>query len=912
MEFYLSFTINFLQKKLLFAFIIFLTLVSSPVFSEQIKPNCEQEPNYDTEMVVSVKQDQFLIHEGIVLYRNEQKELLLPLKELFMALKLDYKQPKEGVFTSRIFNDHETLKIDYFNQTINLVGASENLYLKSSLKCYQGELYLSQSIFEKILPIKIEFNLQTLTLHITSQRLFPVHIEQKIKELTHNQVYISRNLSQEFLKNTKHIPSDTFLYSGKLEFGADTNSNYQASLFTNLKYHNTYLNTFLSQQNTQTLLTARVSSQFDKTYLKRIDAGNIHLPREEGIGQNYSGVGLSLTNDSLEAQFGDIVRLSLIAPAGWFAELTVDDKLIDFKTVPKEGLLAFNDVPVYFGDNRVKITLYGNKGEIKEYIRHFYVGSVYSYYKKIIYNFGVLEDKNTVNNIFNLKLGYGLTQNLLLQTSIWQQQNEHILKYTSIFTHNRFSLSLSGLSAYTQSTAGKGYLYSFNTRPFNYPLSFIFSGEKYSNYFGLSNAINYQENNALTISTVIPRSINLKLKYSQELTYSNILQQKYEIELSKRLWSINNTLSFNISESPTNIKKSLILRNSMMFLKNKLNLNLSNQFSTTDHKDNYQFNQASFNAVYRVTSNATISSSISIDQTAATAYNIKYSKHNKTFFYTLTLNHSLDDTRFSLSIGTNFFKSKTGLVFLSLSNPNKAQAKLEVELVKPNQKASPLSDIQVNVDGKVVKIEQAHSLLHNLPPDSTVSITLKPESLDDPNWYIENQTFVVQTAQGSYNEIKFKVYETGEIDGIVQYLLNKNINILPANGIEVELYDQNFTLVQKTLTAFDGYYLFNGILPGTYYIKVSDKFIKKNNFNKEIIKVELTGDQLFIYDVDFNLKQLQNKVSKKQHFFYKSKSTLDQRFSPLTPELIPLTQHLPQKLIQRIVEGYRIKEHRLK
>ncbi|MBS3786218.1 MAG: carboxypeptidase regulatory-like domain-containing protein, partial [Gammaproteobacteria bacterium] len=93
------------------------------------------------------------------------------------------------------------------------------------------------------------------------------------------------------------------------------------------------------------------------------DVSGFRLPLQGG----RSGRGVSFSTAPLERpDLFDVMVIEGDALSGWDAELYSGGQLIDFQTIEEDGRYRFEEVPLGFGRNELKVVLYGPEGQMQE------------------------------------------------------------------------------------------------------------------------------------------------------------------------------------------------------------------------------------------------------------------------------------------------------------------------------------------------------------------------------------------------------------------------------------------------------------------------------------------------------------------------------------------------------------------
>jgi hypothetical protein len=98
----------------------------------------------------------------------------------------------------------------------------------------------------------------------------------------------------------------------------------------------------------------------------RLEVGDLSGLRLPLVGGSGSGRGVFVSTAPLErpALF-DVTEIEGDALPGWDAELYRGQALIDFQSVGDDGRYRFDDVPLGFGSNQLKVVLYGPQGQVE-------------------------------------------------------------------------------------------------------------------------------------------------------------------------------------------------------------------------------------------------------------------------------------------------------------------------------------------------------------------------------------------------------------------------------------------------------------------------------------------------------------------------------------------------------------------
>ena len=98
-----------------------------------------------------------------------------------------------------------------------------------------------------------------------------------------------------------------------------------------------------------------------------LQAGDIQPLRLPLIGSGPAGRGISFSGNPLNRPVNfDTTVITGDALPGWDAELMLGQSVLDFKRVGADGRYQFQNIPLTYGANSLRVVLYGPQGQIRE------------------------------------------------------------------------------------------------------------------------------------------------------------------------------------------------------------------------------------------------------------------------------------------------------------------------------------------------------------------------------------------------------------------------------------------------------------------------------------------------------------------------------------------------------------------
>lgn len=119
-----------------------------------------------------------------------------------------------------------------------------------------------------------------------------------------------------------------------------------------------------------------------------------------------------------------------------------------------------------------------------------------------------------------------------------------------------------------------------------------------------------------------------------------------------------------------------------------------------------------------------------------------------------------------------------------------------------------------------------------------VDITIDSSSLDDPLWYPAKEGYSVVLRPGVTQELAFPIHRTAEIDGIIYLEGATRGGEGTISGMTVYLVDENGSKAAEAVSEYDGYFMFEKVIAGRYFIIASDKQLNELGL-KQVNKPEV-------------------------------------------------------------------------
>lgn len=819
----------------------------------------------------------------------------VPLNKLATILKLPsaYNQQKRTL-QGYALHPKNTFAIDLLNNSYSAKG--ETAALPEDGAFYyegfdgDGDIYASLDVANLLWALDLDLDLSSLAIAVNTPKNLPYEVERA-----------RRKTQKKLAKKDTGIPSDLDLvetksgyrwlgphvlnvnnrtgYSEKNKFNNITTltgsgdllgatANYTVGIASNEQDR-------LDLQNARILLTRKGYGQ-NKTLplgIKDFKVGDVVLNTNPTITNVMQGRGIYINTDDQRSynSFGEIT-ISGIAQPGWEVELYRFNQLIDFGFVDDTGQYIFQNVLLQVGENDFKIVLYGPQGQIQERFERYPVnanrlrpGETHLEAGIVDFNRPVFEvqdraiDPTRQGNAGFIRLNRGINHNLSGFATLQTLPTVNGEKTYAGAGVEFNALGGVGQSQVLTDTKNNGTAFDTTFRRRFAGFNTTSRAAIYNNFesptagFG-DNALTFDGRFRVDKNFTLPFadiSLGTGAQYQkrQDGTTQTTLESTQAARFNRTLFSHNiNTNYVNNEENIT--QGTLALRQDIgrnWSTRAGLRYNL---FPETE-ADDFQYS-LNYRGDNRLNGQFNVLKDLSGDDLTRIGLNGSYDFGS--FLGGVTLNWD-DQNGYAalLNLSTTLGPEDENSPYIATTSYNSFKTRLRVQLYEDIDRNGTFTEGDIPAQGIRVKVNGRKSLpsdkdgivnLNNAGPPGEVAITLERETMPDPFLVGLKDGYSAILRPGVKPFINFPLYQSGSIDGSVRYA-----NGSSANGIIVQLLDENGKLVQEVATLLDGFYVFEYVREGTYTVQVSPS----HQVNVPPKTVKVTSDDLFAYGVDLIL-----------------------------------------------------------
>lgn len=347
------------------------------------------------ELILGVNYNPYILSEGLEAAQKGDKVFLpmaamADLFDLYVQKDLDH-QAISGYFKDPANN----FFVDLANKQYGSKGAKKPLPPGSVLINPLGEgntdLYVRVDLLNEIWPVKMDVNLSTLNINVTSTQKLP--FELRLEREANEKMLAAREKFAPSAQTLPYVPNP-YKIVGKPSADLDTSYTWSgprghkslsgsaaligqqdlAGTAADYAVNTQYANGDFSKPENVRLHLERQSLGPDKLPLglQDIQGGDIHLEQRSLISTSANGRGVLVSNTlaPTDSNF-DHITLRGTGTPGWEIEVYRNDLLINFGTVDQTGQYEFDNVPLEIGNNQIRVVLYGPQGQVQEKVENY-------------------------------------------------------------------------------------------------------------------------------------------------------------------------------------------------------------------------------------------------------------------------------------------------------------------------------------------------------------------------------------------------------------------------------------------------------------------------------------------------------------------------------------------------------------
>ncbi len=582
----------------------------------------------------------------------------------------------------------------------------------------------------------------------------------------------------------------------------------------------------------------------------RYEFGDVRPIAIPGVNLGSMGRGFRFAIDGAD-QENNRRRFEGNAPPGWDAELYQDGRLIAFQTITEDGRYLFENISIRFGYNAFSVRLYAPTGEFRVVPYEFFSldrgldTGVFSPEISYVQSGRDLLLSNEQSNLTSTiaRLNYGVNETLASRLShIKIQRNNQDFQGTGVgfskiigdnkFDYDwlKFDTGINQQAAFLSRILAGDLSIDWSRRSaIGTPLKQLQLNYLYQfDHMQMGVFINRNKTNIEKSA-----SSSLQLSYAdQTMQYAQLLSHVQLPNSDSNVIS-HNTLNFRIGS---------------WFIQSELGVMLNKSQTIEDLRLSGRYYWRGFSLIARYLENrSSLQKSINFQLTR----NFNGSRLGFNFSY---------DFNNQCSIGITF---ATNFDFQGKTRSSLQSSRIHAQVFEDKNYNSVYDEDDLPIENarffgrhhwrNYYTDKQGRVTLPGAISNRLQTIRLDKSTLDDPFLSVANEGFQVRSHSGGKNHVDFPLWKTFEIEGMLvsekKHAASNTTQGLA--GATLWLQNPAGEAIYRTRTEYDGFFIFENILPGKYQLIVDQAYLtrKKITQRKPItIHIDKKDDEVLVLD----------------------------------------------------------------
>jgi len=870
---------------------------------------------YSEDLVLAVYADRTKLSPGIFAVQQNGR-IYLPIGTLsdLLDFKIEFDRDNryvEGWTTS----EDNTYSIDASAGRLSYRGQVVDLPPGSVLNedFADDDIYVWMEIYNQIWPLSFEVNYSSLVLNIIPDELLPFQqmLERKARQ--------KKLLDRQAKRAAENINPDDFpfvampyqLFSkptldldGSAGFDGKTDSaeyRFTVNGVQDLAYASADYSATLAQKNGKLDKPDNIRLRFRRQNihegalpfgLEDTQWGDVNLRNRDLIATGRQGRGLIFTTreNKFSNEF-DMITVDGTGSPGWEAELYINDELINFGVVDERGEYRFEDVTIGYGNNEVRVVLYGPQGQIKERVENYFFQSNMVKAGQNEFSGGIVDSerdlipvdqrdtsrpKGLAANIYGAR---GISDELTVFASAntikdRDGKEENSKQYVTAGAIASMGKTLAQAEAYQQVGGGqaldvrtlsdfKGVKINTKTavyRNFDSP-----DADDGNNAKKIEFQFDIKKIFATSIGALGLEARSNYLKRQEGKAVKTLALRKSLALKGTRITDQTNITWRDANKATATGRLSSTTRKNKWLWRNGLNYSL---YSPSDNQSTVKTHFTDFQTELRYGKLREFSTALRFGRnfdSKETIAGVQITKDFDKFLGSLDVDWS---SKFGPSL---MLRASTSLgpyasdgSYLMQSDPLRNVGPISSFVFLDNDYDGvysdgdePVPDTKITMGRRITKNETDETgYLNDITPSvgNVLAVQVAKSSIDDPYVIPSPDTpgYSIYPRPGVMHRLDFPLIETGAIDGTLRWSGSGE----PIAGLKLQLMKNDAEIIQSTVTAPDGYFTFEHIPPGNYVIRADPE----TGINIPYKYVDLVPGDLFQFGMDIDAVDLSQPV----------------------------------------------------
>ncbi|MFW8590196.1 hypothetical protein ACOI22_05310 [Glaciecola sp. 2405UD65-10] len=825
---------------------------------------------------------------GYIVGRVNNQEMVLDFENYLEIMEFPIQKSADNKYKGWYFNQQNTFEFSPLEASaggVKIKLKDQNISLDQNSYLFADDiLYINEKKLTKTFGISHTFDYEKLSIRLNSKEKFPFieRLERMNKRLGKSN---GNDVKYVRLKRGYGILSPQIL---DMQFGIAhtestdrTSANYSILGTRDLALIGTEF--YLAGNDDDLLSSARVKlkKQSSKGDLLGIlqatnfEVGDVRPVRTGNSSSNGESRGFRVSNaTSLNQINNQLVNIQGPVQVGWDAELYRNGLLLDQQLNIQTGRYEFLDVSLIFGLNEFEITLYGPQGQVEVRQYNKLIDKTLMDDKRFVYDVSINESNRSVLGVNdsedNFSSDYNLSSQFRYKYSSATQISGGFQQIFNNDTSNASTYNL-GLTSYVSDNVLADLTYTGNSA---------------------SDSIS-----AGLRTSLLGQSLNLRLSNTEPKDDSEYYFRSLDLTTSGHVrigvfnFPIQNSLRLQDTAGSERLEASNNIGFSMngLYLYNRISF-IQDTFLTGDKNTQTVGSltmQKGFGTLFaRLGLNYDLENDTAFDSyNASLNWNISQSWKAR-LDYSGTIDADNEKVGFQLgwtnqkvNINSNFTWSEAagwtaGLqARIALTGTDSRYRDIYSERTGLTGRGSVavrvfldqnynalydigepvIEDVTVLAPQVIRKISTSSTgiaLIANISDQKQSDISVDIDTLPDQFFKPLVDGVSIEFREGYTDNLDFPIVLTSELEGQID-LVSEDL-LEPGRNLLVNLVDSKGRIAKQTLSEFDGFYIFDGVIPGNYKVEIDTSSLNKVdaiNYPVSAIRVDKHSEIYLIDDL---------------------------------------------------------------
>lgn len=824
-----------------------------------------ENPDEDLIAFAVIKIGEYSYDELVDVYEITPENYYVSLNQLSSAL--DFALEFDEI-TARgwYIKSQNNLFIDFANLKMKNKGIESEISRKDFF-IYDSEFFIHKDLLENIFPLILIYRVNAGLLVINPLQKLPFQIERERELKREKWLNMTKKQNLPLIENKYKLATkpiiDASLNNSYNKETKDFTNNFTLNSSSDLGYVSQYSSLTGNRKELDSFQINLIKDFEENKIIKNIQFGDINSDSLDLVSSGRFGRGIKIGNNEkdLISNF-DAIDIVGNSEPNWEVELYKNNIFLDFVDTDGSGRYEFRQVPLNYGENNIKLVFYGPRGEIKEETRSYNIDSSILREGEFKYSTSIIEKQTELLDIKNEKTqdyftsfisSYGLNNSNTMNFNLGQDEvNDQIKNYAGIGLSTLFSDSVLynyisfDLDNNEFATTTSYYDTIFNQ---NINLRFNYIKKDYisEDFKEATNKLKYSSDFDLVgnINLFKTKNINYSLKNNYISNYDKSTQYNLTSSMSSYLMGVlfskeilytHNRLSDGSDSEDMDLNLSMRRKIFDSFFRADMNFDIlpEEQFKTisiSNKRDLYKDFDGNFSISYDNTNHIRKYSADLIYDAKKYLLSTGLSGDSESNL-TISLNISFSlypdvrDDHYNFS--SSYLSNSGGISAAGFLDENYNNIKDDNE--EYIEEVNFLQNNRIMSNDK----KKNYATISGLNSNSYSNISINQNSLTDPYQITANEGYRIKTRRGVIKKIDLPIINSSEIDGTIYF---ENIMI---PGLKLTLLDKEGRTVSQTKTESDGYYIFENIKKGEYYLSIDETDLEKigAKYSIEIINID--------------------------------------------------------------------------